>query len=768
MSTADSLQLRESEIQDLKAKIDQLHCELKTATAEKIQSAQYGLVLLDEKEELQRRYNELEIKFDSKSKDFEDLKEALERLQTIQRVSTTSEIEQEEQLLLENAKKEEKFISTVIDLSKELKLIKSELQNVKDDREKCFQENAKLMDQKEITEKERRTIIDELRESKQRESRLHSDINELEEENISLQKQVSILKSSQVDFESFKLEIQRLQGEIEILQTQIEECTKLKCIAEKQTQEALETLQLEREQKYAIKKELDKKMSSETYLNINNFVGFSGLKLDLNEETENFDAVIDENNALRKFENEFFNSESYITQPPSLEGSLFSEVHINEIKKFERMLEESDNQKHQLTQRLNETQNLLEKSREELKNKTMRIDKIFKELSDMNLDDISSMEHNDPDLTNLKQLIKSKISDIDLNGYKIEIEKLQSSIDDYENKFKQYENDCEVLAKIINEFYSNQNQTYDEMSFVSEELAALYHHICLINNVTPDRVILDHLKPNFEKATVIDQSKEKLTKVYTVFDDIKLIECQNLLETIKDQIKVLRSAIDKAIENGNFRSSNISKDFILDQQPTSLVSAQDIDDLQDQIVRLKSLLSTKREQIASLRTVLKTNKQTAEVALANLKSKYETEKAVVTETMTKLRNELKALKEDAATFASLRSMFAARCEEYVSQIDELQSKFKASEEEKKTLNSLLRIAIQQKLSLTEKLEELEMDKERQNIGKTHNESRRSAKLNVKSLNQRLMPKISSHHNNNNSNKANNNSSPRINKFDYFQ
>lgn len=199
----------------------------------------------------------------------------------------------------------------------------------------------------------------------------------------------------------------------------------------------------------------------------------------MNEETENFDAVIDENNALRKFENEFFNSESYITQPPSLEGSLFSEVHINEIKKFERMLEESDNQKHQLTQRLNETQNLLEKSREELKNKTMRIDKIFKELSDMNLDDISSMEHNDPDLTNLKQLIKSKISDIDLNGYKIEIEKLQSSIDDYENKFKQYENDCEVLAKIINEFYSNQNQTYDEMSFVSEELAALYHHICL-------------------------------------------------------------------------------------------------------------------------------------------------------------------------------------------------------------------------------------------------------------------------------------------------
>lgn len=52
--------------------------------------------------------------------------------------------------------------------------------------------------------------------------------------------------------------------------------------------------------------------------------------------------------------------------------------------------------------------------------------------------------------------------------------------------------------------------------------------------------------------------------------------------------------------------------------------------------------------------------QTAEVALANLKSKYENEKALVTETVMKLRNELKALREDAATFSSLRAMFATR------------------------------------------------------------------------------------------------------------
>lgn len=50
--------------------------------------------------------------------------------------------------------------------------------------------------------------------------------------------------------------------------------------------------------------------------------------------------------------------------------------------------------------------------------------------------------------------------------------------------------------------------------------------------------------------------------------------------------------------------------------------------------------------------MLKSNKNTAEVALTNLKSKYENEKAIVSETMMKLRNELRLLKEDAATFSS--------------------------------------------------------------------------------------------------------------------
>lgn len=92
METSDSV--TQNEIALLKADIERLNEELKTATSEKIQSAQYGLVLLvsamsfcdwlclrvypslqDEKEELQKKYDELEAKYEFEKKDFEDLSE---------------------------------------------------------------------------------------------------------------------------------------------------------------------------------------------------------------------------------------------------------------------------------------------------------------------------------------------------------------------------------------------------------------------------------------------------------------------------------------------------------------------------------------------------------------------------------------------------------------------------------------------------------------------------------------------------------------------
>jgi protein bicaudal D len=199
-----------------------------------------------------------------------------------------------------------------------------------------------------------------------------------------------------------------------------------------------------------------------------------------------------------------------------------------------------------------------------------------------------------------------------------------------------------------------------------------------------------------EKVSSTTEEQQQST---VELDDKQLQQTSHLstIDSTFDKLKLLRNTFEKGINKMKI-------------SPTSSQSNNsDNQELQDQVIKLKNLLSTKREQIATLRTVLKANKQTAEVALANLKSKYENEKLVVTETMQKLRNELKTLKEDAATFATLRAMFTARCDEYVAQLDESQRMLLAAEEERKTLNSLLRLAIQQKLKLTQRLEDLEME-----------------------------------------------------------
>ncbi|XP_037551810.1 protein bicaudal D homolog 1 [Nematolebias whitei] len=176
----------------------------------------------------------------------------------------------------------------------------------------------------------------------------------------------------------------------------------------------------------------------------------------------------------------------------------------------------------------------------------------------------------------------------------------------------------------------------------------------------------------------------------------------NLSAIIRDQVKHLQRAVDRSFQLSRQRAAARELAPLLEKDKESCM---------EEILKLKSLLSSKREQILTLRLVLKANKQTAEVALTNLKSKYEAEKSMVTDTMKKLRNELKALKEDAAAFSSLRAMFATRCDEYVSQLDEMQRQLAAAEDEKKTLNSLLRMAIQQKLALTQRLEDLAFDQE---------------------------------------------------------
>ena len=186
--------------------------------------------------------------------------------------------------------------------------------------------------------------------------------------------------------------------------------------------------------------------------------------------------------------------------------------------------------------------------------------------------------------------------------------------------------------------------------------------------------------------------------------------CLKMVNQLKGQVQSLNVAIEKAVHKQ--KSSSLSTAYSDKEKERQNEIIAENAQFKEQILKLKSLVTTKREQISTLRTVLKANKSTYEVALANLKSRYENDKQIQTEANGQLKKQIKSLKSECQTFSSLRSMFASRCEEYVQELQEKQKTIMAAEEEKRTLNQLLKQAIHQKVALTQRVEEFEIARER--------------------------------------------------------
>lgn len=280
--------------------------------------------------------------------------------------------------------------------------------------------------------------------------------------------------------------------------------------------------------------------------------------------------------------------------------------------------------------------------------------------------------------TDLSELQKGLNCSDAMTVLRNEITNLKNKLISSEQKTLDLHADVQTLSSLAQNAGQSLNSTRGTLVSLSDDLAQLYHLVCTVNGDTPSRVLLDHKTEdlsmdNDSLSTIHSQLKsDVLIALPNVFEDLQglgdAIEVKRYVETIKDQIKHLKTAVEHAIElnkdkvPGNLSGNYLQTLFIRQKPELKMIilfflasdkeTSEEIADLQEQIIKLKSLLSTKREQIATLRTVLKSNKNTAEVALNNLKSKYENEKLVVSDTMCNLRNELRILKEDAATFSS--------------------------------------------------------------------------------------------------------------------
>ncbi|XP_041458528.1 protein bicaudal D homolog 1-like isoform X1 [Lytechinus variegatus] len=734
-------------IEELRVEISRLKEELALASREKIQAAEYGLVVLEEKQAIKQQYEDLDLLYETCKQELQMAKEALDSKTQWQKRYSEQEVNHEQSLLEESATREADLTERLAELETEGRHMRQEVSRLRVEKERLHSRHTEMNSSLEQFEKERKELKEELREIKFREKRLLRDYSELEEENIAMQKQNSSLKSSQIEYESFKHENRRLAEEIQYLNSNIEDLMRLRDISEKQIEETMQALECERDQKHQLKKQLDQAMISELEainVDLENNSQFHYMEEDYEDE----DGV--GHPLLRRYERQMRDdNEGEQTNIGQEASDLFSELQSMEVQKLEKQLKQVESEKSELSKHLEKSNSELETTRDALQS-----------LSDLNISptegeiDHSQYQHLDEahqklyqlvslykiqekkyagvlnknkDLQSELEVLRSKVND---EGAKVELQKEVQFMNDKNRKQQDTIRDLQGQLKGINDMvgdaHGQLNLTHDELAGVSEDIAQLYHHVCMVNGEAPNRIMQDHLKVTRQsrrdgfRAEIASQLKEvsnehskeksadgvgansatsspsKRLDEHAKFNG-DTVTCSTLVTTVRDQIKYLKRSVEQAVE--------------MSRQHGTEGSGAENEDLREEVVKLKALLMTKREQVATLRTVLKANKTTAEVALANLKSKYEHEKAIIAETMKKLRNELKALKEEAASFASLRAMFAKRCDEYVTQLDDMHRQLAAAEEEKKTLNSLLRMAIQQKLALTQRLEDLEFQNE---------------------------------------------------------
>ncbi|VDQ01990.1 unnamed protein product [Trichobilharzia regenti] len=173
----------------------------------------------------------------------------MEEQNLIQRRISIAGFQEEDDLVSESANRERGLRNQVHDLEVELKDVKLKY-------ERQMAENDAL----------HRKILDQ-----------QSSIEDMEKQSRNLKGEIKDAKAKEVEFESVRHELKRLQEENDVIHVQLEEITRLKRMTEKSLEDALESLQIERDQRHNLRKELDSRIISDSISHLSDLRNLSSL-----------------------------------------------------------------------------------------------------------------------------------------------------------------------------------------------------------------------------------------------------------------------------------------------------------------------------------------------------------------------------------------------------------------------------------------------------------------------------------------------------------
>lgn len=207
---------------------------------------------------------------------------------------------------------------------------------------------------------------------------------------------------------------------------------------------------------------------------------------------------------------------------------LFSEVHLNELKKLEKQLESIENEKMLLTANLREAQTSLDKSQNEIQNfmarlalLTAHVDALLqlKKQLDIKDDSMEAVKRRNDEQNVRQQLLDIlsqynswfTLSSKEIDGLKTDLVELQKGFNytdamttlrnevtnlknkllSTEQKSLDLQSDVQTLTSISQNAGQSLGSARSTLVALSDDLAQLYHLVCTVNGEIPTRIMLD-------------------------------------------------------------------------------------------------------------------------------------------------------------------------------------------------------------------------------------------------------------------------------------
>lgn len=762
------------ELHTLRDELDRVNTEFMKANEERAKAAEYGLVLLEEKQQLQYKNEELTSLYERTKQELETSTMTLRQVQRDYEKRVKRVERQREALIEEMEGREKELLSRVENLEEDRRGLERRLKKTSSEHEFLSENNAIISSENERLKQEIIVQKEELRQMKREDVTSQNDNEQLRKELEQSRQKLEKLRQYEQSLEDLSEQNLSLRNDLTILQDHCESIVSERDDLEKQTKEIVQTLNEEREAKSLLENKMrDNILRSPDRVNwltesvsnlavhpnqlVRDLVMESHIPSSISAPTS---PIPSEDIHVQTHSTPFGTKPSLFSELQSLQSddskspqdTLLDSLQLK-LQDAETRIEKLEKEKLQLIAKLNHS-NQLSTEVEKWKTRYQQA----KEGRDTDLDSLKD------ELAAKKEIVgqlKSKLSivnrekatsEIELEGVKeeigriketsrLEMEKLEKEvveeqtrngdlrgrIVELEEKLSQTVNCSERLETILVNSTGELDSVKAEILNFHKALTSLQSE----NKFTSPSHIQENSTPSSgdEEDTYnlsVHEGKKKL-KIYK--DNQTVLEVTQLRDLLRQLRGPLELFTRKMLESSLATSSqhmltglNHTEDIAREGKPDDDSLQRKINELEGNNNKLRARLANRTEEVNQLRTIMRARQTTVDVTISSLKSKLEGQMRSHETEVNQLKHKIKTLRKERDDQTSLGALTSRRCQEYIEEISKVKKRVEELRGERDQLcseNKLLSVylerAIKQKLDISQQLERYHEEEERTKI-----------------------------------------------------